>query len=212
MGYAGVFIDKLFYIYARLLKKGRGVAIKGSDIHKTSKVESGSTIIDTVFEKHSFCGYDCLFNNCEVGSFTSIANKVTVGGSAHPMHFVSMSPVFLSHKDSVRTKFSMHDFHDIPRTKIGNDVWIGEGVFVKAGVEIGHGSVVGMGSVVTKDVAPYSIVAGNPAQFIRRRFSEDQIADLLDIEWWAFSDNELRHSADLFKDPELFIEYCKGKR
>ena len=91
------------------------------------------------------------------------------------MHFVSTSPVFLSHRDSVKAKFSRFDYLDLPRTRIGSDVWIGHGAHVRAGVEIGHGAVVGMGSVVTKDVPPYSVVGGNPARVLRMRLSEENI-------------------------------------
>ena len=141
-------------------------------MHKTSKVESGTTIINSSMDRHSFCGYDCNINYCDIGAFVSIASRVSIGGSMHPIEFVSTSPVFLSHKDSVKTKFARHDYFNIARTKIGNDVWIGEGVFIKSGVTIGDGAVVGMGSVVTKDVPPYTIFAGNPARLIRKRFTE----------------------------------------
>jgi acetyltransferase-like isoleucine patch superfamily enzyme len=67
---------------------------------------------------------------------------------------------------------------------IGSDVWIGEGVHILPNVKIGHGAVLGCGSIVTKDVKPYSIVAGNPAKLIRYRFSEEVINELLDIAWW----------------------------
>jgi len=197
------------YVYSRLLKKLRGIALRNSKIHKTSKIESGSTVINTVFKKHSFCGYDCLFNNCEVGSFTSIAGKVIVGGSAHPVHYVSTSPVFLSHKDSVKTKFSRHDFYYIPKTTIGNDVWVGEGAYIKAGINIGHGAVIGMGSVVTKDVPAYAIVAGNPAKLVRMRFESEIVDAMLKIKWWDFSDEELARAAHHFTDPSKFIENMK---
>ena len=63
---------------------------------------------------------------------------------AHPAHFISTSPVFLSHKDSVRTKFAHHGYLPLLRTEIGADVWIGEGAFVKAGVRVGYSAIIGM--------------------------------------------------------------------
>ncbi|NLW06057.1 MAG: CatB-related O-acetyltransferase [Pseudomonadaceae bacterium] len=196
----------LFYIYSRVLKKLRGVAIKNSNVHKTSKVESGSTVINSSFDKHSFCGYDCLFNNCEVGSFTSIASNVKVGGSTHPVEFVSTSPVFLSHKDSVKTKLAKHDYHNIPKTVIGSDVWIGEGAFVKSGVTVGHGSVVGMGTVVTKDVPAYSFFCGNPGKVVKMRFEPEIITRMLACKWWELSDSQLQKLGHLISNPIKFLD------
>lgn len=98
-----------------------------------------------------------------------------IGGAMHPIHFVSTSPVFLSHSDSVKVRFAHHDYLPIIKTEIGHDVWIGQGAFVKSGVTIGTGAVVDMGSVVEKDVPPYAIVGGDPANVIRYRFDADVI-------------------------------------
>jgi chloramphenicol O-acetyltransferase type B len=198
-------MSKIAFIYSRILKKMRGIAVYESDISKTSKIESGSTVIFSKIDRHSFCGYDCSILNCDIGAFCSIASRVFIGGAAHPIHFVSTSPVFLSHKDSVRAKFASHDYLPKIRTKIGNDVWIGEGAYVKAGVSIGDGSVVGMGAVVTKDVAPYSIVAGNPARLIRMRFERHIIDALLRMEWWTLPDSELYRLGPFINNPEAML-------
>ncbi len=69
-------------------------------------------------------------------------------------------------------------------THIGSDVWIGYGVTILSGVSIGHGAVIGAGSVISKDVLPFSIVAGNPAKLVRLRFTPSQIEQLLKEAWW----------------------------
>jgi len=188
-----------------MLKKSRGCAIADSAIHSTSKVESGSTVVRSRFDRHSFCGYDCTVVDCDVGAFCSIAGSVTIGGARHPMEYVSTSPVFLAHRDSVKTKFSKHPYRWRVRTTIGNDVWIGEKALIKAGVTIGHGAVVGMGSIVTKNVEPYAIVAGNPARVVRMRFSKEVMEGLLKLQWWNLPDDELRRLAPLFPEPELLL-------
>lgn len=193
------------YAYNRLLKKLRGSAIRDSRIHPTSSHQSGCTIVRSVFDRHSYCGYDCTFIDCEIGAFCSIANRVTVGAARHPMEYISTSPVFLSRADSVKAKFARHPYSFKTRTKIGHDVWIGEGVFIKGGVTIGHGSVIGMGSVVTKDVPPYSITAGNPARHIRDRFPAHVREALLKFAWWSLPDAELSRLGPMFDRPEELL-------
>jgi acetyltransferase-like isoleucine patch superfamily enzyme len=194
------------YYWSKLFKKVKGRSIKNSIIHKTSKVEAGSQIINTIFDKHSFCGYDCQIVNCEIGSFCSISNNVIIGGGRHPIEWVGMSPVFYEGRDSVKAKFSIHERKSNEKVIIGHDVWIGQGVLIKQGVTIGTGAVVGMGTVVTKDVAPYSIVVGNPSREIRKRFNDLTIQKLLDSKWWNFSNKKLTNYAVFFKDPKLFID------
>jgi chloramphenicol O-acetyltransferase type B len=196
----------MFYYLNKFFKKIKGSAIKKSFIHKTSKVEAGSLVVNTLFDRHSFCGYECTILNADIKSFCSIANRVTIGGAAHPMEFVSTSPAFLSHKDSIKAKFSRHEYLPVARTTIGNDVWIGEGVFVKAGVTVGHGAVIGMGAVVTKNVPPYAVYAGNPAKLIKMRFDEEVVNALLKMQWWNLPESELAEIAKHFNDPRLMLD------
>ncbi|MBU2061174.1 MAG: CatB-related O-acetyltransferase [Bacteroidetes bacterium] len=128
----------------------------------------------------------------------------------HPMEYVSTSPVFLSHRDSVKTKLAKHVYKNIPRTRVGNDVWIGEGVFIKSGVSIGDGAVIGMGTVVTKDVPSYSIYCGNPGKVIRSRFDQKIIDELNDLKWWNFSDESLEKLGEYITEPNLFIKRAKA--
>ena len=198
-------MQSISYIFSRVLRKLRGSSVALSSIHRTSKIESGSTVVNSIIARYSFCGYDCLMLNCDVGAFCSIASRVSIGGVRHPTEFVSTSPVFLSHRDSVKAKFADHEYLPVVRTTVGNDVWIGEGVFIKAGVIIGDGAVVGMGAVVTKDVAPYSIVAGNPARLIRLRFDHDVVEAFLKMKWWDLPDAELHRLGGFFNDPQALL-------
>lgn len=205
-------VEFIGYLWAKVLKKIRGSALKNVFFGKDSKVESGCHLINVVIGKHSFCGYDCEIYNCEIGNFTSIANYVRIGGSKHPYEWVSTSPVFYNGKDSVKEKFSTFN-RDIDKTTyIGNDVWIGEGCFIKAGVIIGDGAVIGMGSVVTRNVEPYAIVAGNPAKLIKYRF-EKCICDRLEMLcWWEWSDEEIREASKYVQDVKKFLEFCYEKK
>lgn len=196
---------KLLYYYSKILKKLRGSTVLNSEIHKTSKIESGSQIVNTKINKHSFCGYDCQIINATIGSFCSIANNVIIGGAMHPISWVSTSPVFYEGRDSVKKKYSTHKRESDKQTIIGHDVWIGQNAMIKQGISIGTGTVVGMGSIVTKDVAPYSIVAGNPAKLIRKRFDDGIIEELMKSEWWTFSDEHLNRLAKHVTNPIEFL-------
>lgn len=199
----------ILYLWAKFAKKIRGSAINNCHIDKTSKIEPGSLVVNSTMLRHSFCGYDCEIINCDIGAFCSIANHVIIGGGRHPMEWVGMSPVFYEGRDSVKAKFSRHRREPVKRTAIGHDVWIGERVIIKQGVTIGTGAVIGMGSVVTKDVEPYTIVAGCPAKVIRKRFKESVITNLMKIQWWDFDDRKLTEYAQYFTDPDKFIEMYK---
>ena len=95
-------------LFSKALKKLRFSAIRNSRIDKTSKVESGSNLVNVSMQKHSFCGYNCEIFNAEIGSFCSIANNVVIGGAMHPITWVSTSPVFYDGRDSVKKKYSTH--------------------------------------------------------------------------------------------------------
>lgn len=92
------------------------------------------------------------------------------------------------------------------RSYIGNDVWIGANSIVKGGIKIADGAIIGAGAVVTKDVEPYTIVAGVPARVIGRRFDEETIQKLLKIKWWNWSNEKLWKNIDSFYDPVSFVE------
>lgn len=202
----------LEYYLAKLIKKLRLKAIKNSQIHSTSKIESGSHIVKTFVGKHSFCGYNCEITYTDIGNYCSIANNVIIGGGAHPISWVSTSPVFYYGKDSVKKKFS--EFHRAPvlRTTVGSDVWIGAGVIIKQGVNVGTGSVIGMGSVVTKDIPPYAIVGGVPAKILKYRFSQEIIDELLKSEWWLMDDSLLSEFVDEIRNPDRFINNIRMKQ
>lgn len=74
---------------------------------------------------------------------------------------------------------------------VGNDVWIGYGSFILSGITIGDGAIIGAYSVVTKDIPPYTIVGGNPAKIIRKRFSQQQISRLLKLKWWNLPEEKI---------------------
>jgi virginiamycin A acetyltransferase len=86
---------------------------------------------------------------------------------------------------------------------IGNDVWIGAKATIMSGVTIHSGAVIASGAVVAKDVPPYAIVVGNPGKVIKYRFTEEQIQDLLEMEWWNWGESKIRNNALLMWSDDI---------
>lgn len=119
-----------------------------------------------------------------IGSFCSIATNVTVFlGGNHRTDWISTFPFGHIHQDQLGPPVAGH-----PAThgdvRIGHDVWIAHGVTILSGVTVGDGAVLGATATVSRDVQPYEIVAGNPAQHVRFRFPEGIRALLLELRWW----------------------------
>ncbi|MBL7481764.1 type B chloramphenicol O-acetyltransferase [Legionella bononiensis] len=127
-----------------------------------------------------------------IGSFCSIGSGVSfimAGNQGHRMEWISTFPFFYT--DDEYAQNAIDGFQNAGDTEVGHDVWIGAEAMIMPGIKIGHGALIGARSVVTKNVEPYTLVAGNPAKPIRKRFSEEQIKQLLTIEWWNWPENQL---------------------
>ena len=137
-----------------------------------------------------------------IGAFCSIADKVELMlDGNHRSDWISTYPF--------RIQFGMRganeDGHPASRgpITIGNDVWLARGALILSGVTIGHGAVVGARAVVTRDVAPYSVVAGNPARHTRYRFNADAISALLRIRWWDWPESQIQSSVASLCDANI---------
>ena len=194
------------YYWSKAMIRLRGKSVRGSEIDPRSKVNSGSNVVNSTIGRYTYCGYDCWIIEADIGAFCSVSNNVRIGGPAHPVTWVSSSPVFCKGKNLLNRHFAEHEFDPFTRTVIGNDVWIGECALIKAGVKIGNGAVIGMGSVVTKDVGDYEIWAGNPARLIRKRFDDAVIHRLTESKWWEQPDAWIEKYAPLFSSPEQFLK------
>ena len=157
--------------------------------------------------RYSYVGARTTITDAQIGQFCSIGNRCSIGGGMHPLDIVSTSPVFLNGRNFLHHNFSNIQYTPSKPVCIGNDVWIGDGVYIKAGTTIGTGAVIGAHAVVTKDVQPYSIVAGVPAQEVRKRFDKETIDRLLELEWWNWSEAELKEMGQYFLSPEEL--FCK---
>jgi len=145
-----------------------------------------------------------------IGKFTNIANMVRLNPGNHPTwracqhHALYRASMYGFGEDEAE----FFEWRKEYWVTVGHDVWIGHGVTVMAGVSIGTGAVIGAGAVVTKDVPPYTVVAGVPARVIKRRFSETQEEALMDIAWWDWSHDAFGKALPDFRTLEIdaFIE------
>lgn len=132
-----------------------------------------------------------------IGKFCSIAcgAKFLFTSANHTMKSMSTYPFPLFFEEWGMDKANVTDAWDHKGDiVIGNDVWIGYEAVVLSGVTIGDGAIIGARAVVTKDIAPYTIVAGIPAKPVRKRFSEEEISLLLEIKWWEWSYERIREN------------------
>jgi acetyltransferase-like isoleucine patch superfamily enzyme len=138
-----------------------------------------------------------------IGSFCSIARNQTVFlGGNHRTDWATAFPFGHIFNEVFPTGQINGPGHPASKGNviIENDVWIGEGCTIMSGIKIGSGSVIAAKSVVTKDVAPYTIVGGNPAKLIKERFPQHIAKQLLDIKWWEKSDEEINRIVPLLQD------------
>jgi virginiamycin A acetyltransferase len=141
-----------------------------------------------------------------IGKFCSISNQVSlVINNEHRMDWVSTYPFAVLRSDWPEA--ARVDYAQATPARgdivIGNDVWIGAHATILGGVTIGDGAVIGSHAMVAKDVAPYSIVVGNPIREIRKRFSDEVIAELLTIQWWNWPIEKIQRHALLLSSANM---------
>ncbi|MBR1486546.1 MAG: CatB-related O-acetyltransferase [Synergistaceae bacterium] len=147
---------------------------------------------DVDFEKHVTHHYDFIGDKLIIGKFCQIASGVNfiMNGANHQMNAVSTFPfyIFEGWEQEAPPLSEMPLKGD---TIIENDVWIGQNSTIMPGVHIYDGAIIGLNSVVASDVPPYTIVAGNPAKEIRKRFDDELINLMLKFQWWNLSIEEI---------------------
>ena len=143
--------------------------------------------LNTTLGVHNF-----MFGNITIGRYCQFGGYIALHATNHPISYPSTYiNIRLFNGEMAKHK------KDAP-IRIGNDVWVGHGAIILSGVTVGNGAIIGSGAVVTKDVEPYSIVGGNPAKMIRKRFNDNIIKELQELKWWEKTPEEINKLKDFF--------------
>jgi acetyltransferase-like isoleucine patch superfamily enzyme len=150
---------------------------------------------------------DSVILEAKIGKYCSFGPNVKVAPGKHPTHtFVSTHPALFSNPTYCKKNFFNTDHHHPNReVTIGNDVWICANVVISDGVTIGDGAIIGANTVVARNVEPYTIVSGNPAQVVRKRFEEDEIEFLNSVKWWDKDFEWLEKNSQYFLNIKDFV-------
>lgn len=180
-----------------------GTWVSGSQIDKSCRIATGCKIHRaTLSGAVDVARYTSLWgpsivvsgggHGVQIGSFCSIAHHVFM---QEQFHNAQRTTTYFIERNLLAQPEASAALISKGPIRIGHDVWIGAGAQILSGVTIGDGAIVAAGAIVTRDVAPYAVVAGNPARVIRYRFGPDRIAELLASQWWHWSEDRLRAEA-----------------
>lgn len=216
------------FLIKSLLKRRYNVKFDpGVKVSLNSYFEGKNYIHSNTIISSSYIGFgtyiadNSVIKAAKIGRFCAIGENVRTALGLHPVNnFVSVHPAFFSLRKQAGFTFvndqlfEEHKFIDTEKkyvVEIGNDVWIGNNVIIMDGIKLGDGAVIAAGSVVTKNVDPYSVVAGVPAKNIKYRFDEITIKFLLDFKWWDKDENWVKNNCSYFYSTELFIQKFRNK-
>ena len=182
--------------------------VEKSHLGAWTEVGARSKVIETSMDDYSYVVNDSDIIYSAIGKFVNIAANVRINPGQHPMgrasqhHFQYRSAAYDMGDDDA----AFFDWRRSFPVTVGHDVWIGHGAIVKGGLGIGTGAVIGSGAMVTKDVPPYTVVAGVPATPLKQRFPQSVQDAMLRICWWDWSHDDLSDRMGDFRslDAEAF--------
>jgi phosphonate metabolism protein (transferase hexapeptide repeat family) len=188
--------------------------LKDATFGRYCEVGARTVLHEISMGDYSYVEHDAQIAYATIGKFCSIASMTRINPGNHPMqrasqsHFTyRVSTYFPGESDDA----AFFDWRRAHHCTLGHDVWIGHGAVVLPGRQLGTGAVVAAGAIVTKDVPAYTIVAGNPARIVRRRFTETVERGLIDLAWWDWDHDRLRQALPDFRGlpvEEFISKYC----
>ncbi|WP_226782815.1 DapH/DapD/GlmU-related protein [Oceaniglobus trochenteri] len=175
------------------------------------EIGKGSRVANSRIGDYSYCDRYADIANAQIGKFANIAAFSRIGATDHPLdtaachHFLYRSDDYW---DDAGRDMEFFERRKSRTAFVGHDTWIGAGAIIKPEVTLGHGAVVAAGAVVTKDVAPYTIVAGTPAKPLRLRQPREIADRLIALAWWDWPHEDIRQALDDFRSlkAEAFLE------
>jgi phosphonate metabolism protein (transferase hexapeptide repeat family) len=189
--------------------------LKDATFGRYNEVGARTVLHEVSMGDYSYVEHESQIAYATIGKFCSIASLTRINPGNHPMQRASQSHFTYRASAYFAGEADDGDFFDWRREHhctLGHDVWIGHGVVILPGRHVGTGAVIAAGAIVTKDVPPYTIVGGNPARPIRRRFSETVETGLMDLAWWDWDHETLRQALPDFRalSVEDFLSKYKG--
>jgi len=167
---------------------------KGCRLGRYSAVGERTILRDVTLGAFSYFERQAEAIYADIGKFCSIAANTRINALEHPIHRVTSHKLSYRPNEYFRHQGIDQDFKGYRsgrRVTIGHDAWIGHGAVVMPGVTIGTGAVVGANAVVTRDVEPYSIVAGVPARKLRDRFPRNIAEGLMRLAFWDWDEDRI---------------------
>ena len=179
-----------------------GATLVATTCGRFVEIGQGSRIINAEIGDYSYCDRYADIANATIGKFANIASFTRIGATDHPLdtaachHFLYRSADYWDDAEDDAGFFARRAAR---RAYVGHDTWIGHGAMIKPEVSLGDGAVVASGAVVTKDVAPYTIVAGTPAVKLRDRQPPAIAERLIALAWWDWGHDSLRDTLADFR-------------
>jgi phosphonate metabolism protein (transferase hexapeptide repeat family) len=190
---------------------GANATVKNCMLGRFVEIAEGTSLLECTFGDYSYTGRYSDIAYSHLGKFVNVAAFTRINPGEHPYHRASL------HHFMYRSSYYWPDepdekhVFDWRRSRpvhIGHDSWIGHGAIIMKGVTIGNGAIVASGAVVTKDVAPYTVVGGLPAKFIKWRYPQNVAERMQALAWWDWDHETLRHALPDFRalSAEAFLE------
>jgi phosphonate metabolism protein (transferase hexapeptide repeat family) len=179
------------------------------------EIGKGSRVAHSALGDYSYCDRYTDIANAQIGKFANIAAFVRIGATDHPLHTAACHHFLyrsVDYWDDTGRDDAFFANRKSRIARIGHDTWIGAGAMIKPEVTLGDGAVVAAGAVVTKNVEPYTIVAGTPAKPLRLRQPREIADRLIALAWWDWPHEALRMALEDFRalEAEAFLERYGG--
>ena len=190
-------------------------SVRDATLGRYTEIGARTSFIESTMGDYSYVVNDSNVIYTTIGKFCSIAAMTRINPGNHPMQRASQSHFTYrasAYFDDAEDDAAFFDWRRSTPVTIGHDVWIGHGAIILPGRSIGTGAVVAGGAIVTKDVAPYTIVGGNPARPIRPRFPAAIAERLVALAWWDWEHDRLHTALEDFRalSVEAFLEKHGG--